>query len=168
MHAWASCCTSGACIEFQSKICKHVNFYSIVKRFLHLTMHLLTAFASVWAVRVLMGNFNQSSLYRRDSTVGHRLFWRSWEYISFFIQVTEEQKRGAHWTSYSPARRGSLGMSKAAVTRRWWSLGSWKKVGGYKASSQPCTSGQQILAFPKGRVPFNKALEERVGQRKAG
>ncbi|TRZ23544.1 hypothetical protein HGM15179_003558 [Zosterops borbonicus] len=38
-----------------------------------------------------MGNFNHPSIYKRDSTVGHRQSWRPLEYISFFIQVTEEQ-----------------------------------------------------------------------------
>lgn len=161
LYVWPLCQISVKNVYF------YVNFYSIVKMLLHLAMHLLTAFASVWAVKVLMGNFNHPSICRRDSTVGHRQSWGSLECISFFLQVTEEQRRGAHCTSCSPAGRGTLGIwgSKAAVTVRWWTLGVLEGGGRVKkASSQPCTWGQQILAFPKGRVPWNKALEERAAQ----
>jgi len=87
----------------------NVNFYRAVKMSLALTMHALTVFASDCDLKVLMGNFNCPNIYRRDNAAGRRQSWRFLAYINFFTQVTEELvRRGAHWTSYSPTRRGSL------------------------------------------------------------
>lgn len=108
-----------------------------------------------------MGNFNHPSIYKRDSTVGHRQSWRPLQYISFFIQMTEKR------CSLDLLLTNKEGLTvdvrvKGSSDNEMVEFGVLK--GGRRVKRKPCTSGQQIVAFPKGRVPWNKAPEERVAQ----
>lgn len=71
---------------------------------------------------------------------------------NFLLEVIEKPtRRGALLDLILTTKEGLLGMwrSKAALnaaTMRWWNSGPWWQAEGWKASSQPWTSGDQTLA----------------------